>query len=211
MPNGRVVARLSRLAKPDGGRAHAVKAPPKRRGRQATAQPMARDRSRRRRVSIAVAISAGSRSRAAEGPGLADRALELRNDEGQHRRRRPCGAPARPQQTKLDVALDVTGGRGVSRAFGYTGRDQGRADQDQGPARLGGLARRLRLSIAAAAASRLDVGRGPVPQGRSRHREAARRAVAAGAAAADHARLPRRVQRGLRVRLDHRRRARSPG
>ena len=47
---------------------------------------------------------------------------------------------------------------------------------------------------------------GPVPQGRPGHRQAAGRAEPAGAAAAADARLPRRVQPGLRLRLRARRR-----
>ena len=68
---------------------------------------------------------------------------------------------------------------------------------------MAGRAERLRARRAVGNA-RHRRRRGPVHQDRSRYRQAARRAVAAGVAAAAHARLPRRVQRGVRVRHDRR-------
>ena len=109
---------------------------------------------------------------------------------------------ARGRRPSSRVQLDDRGRRRVPRALRLSGGGAQRADQDQRQPQVDGRAQRLRLSVARRQAHAAH-GRRPVHQDRSGHRQAARRAVAAGAAAAHHARLPRRVQRRLRVRRRH--------
>ena len=113
-------------------------------------------------------------------------------------RRRPASTPTargatsgRQQQTKLDVALDVEGCRRVPRAHSATPtRSRARRRRIDGQLAWAGAPTRVRLSDADAARSASTSGRGRFTKIEPGHRQAARRAVAAGAAAARHARLP---------------------
>ena len=115
---------------------------------------------------------------------------------------RPAGERRR---TAMNFRLDIADSGQLLDAL----RHEGRGAPRQGPhGRPGGLAAARRCRSTTPAGRRLLRERrvGPVPQGRPGHGQAAGRAEPAGAAAAADAGLPRRVQRGLRLRLRARRR-----
>ena len=124
-----------------------------------------------------------------------------------HRRRRLVAQRRRAdRRRRLDVALDVKEAGAFLGRFGWPDAVKSAPTKIDGQLVVGRRAERLRLSDAvrqlqaasgAGQFTKVDPGVG----------RAARRAVAAGAAAAHLARFPRCVQRRLRVRHDHRRRA----
>ena len=145
--------------------------------------------------------------RAADGHRLADREAGARNDAGRIDAEGLVARGARRSRRRSTSRSTRRRPARSSRASACPTPSRARRRRSTASSR--GRARRATSTIRRCTGSfSFDVGRRTVHEDRSRRREAARRAVAAGAAAADLARLPRRVQRRLRVRHDHRRRQR---
>ncbi|MBK6337978.1 MAG: AsmA-like C-terminal region-containing protein [Betaproteobacteria bacterium] len=106
------------------------------------------------------------------------------------------------QQTKLDVALDVRDAAGFLGRLGFPAAVQGAPTRINGQLAWSGAPNAFDYPTLAGT-FRVDVGPVASPA-RAGHRQAAGRAFAAGAATSHHPRLPRRVQRGLRLRPDQR-------
>ena len=203
LPNGRVTARLTRLVPPGPGELHPVRSEPDASGDATNPWPeldivadtfMKKDRNLGKLELVAQPI--GTDWRIAQ--------LSLVNPDGRIDANGWWRVKGDKQQTLLDTTIDVKDAGGFLARFGYQRRGAQRANQDHRQAAVDRCAERLRLSDAERALHH-EIGRRTIHEDRSGHRQIARRAVAAGAAAADHARFSRRLQRGLRIRR-HRRR-----
>ena len=213
-PNGRIVARLARFAMPgprpscrtwssdgQGGRRPRRRAVTRTRGPRSTSPPI-RFVSKGRDLGRLELVAQPQRRR------LADREAGARQRRRAHRRQRRVARRRRDSSRRSSTSRSTRKDAGAFLArFGYPDALQGAPTQDRRPARVGRRAQRIRLSDAHRHASRSTSGPGRFTKIEPGHRQAARRAVAAVAAAADHARFPRRVQRGLRVRRHHGQRA----
>ena len=129
--------------------------------------------------------------------------LALINDAGRIDAEGSWRNVASRSQTRLDVVVDVKEAGGFLRRFGWPDAVKGAPTKIDGQLSWDGAPSDFDYPTLAGS-FKLRVGRRAVHEGRSRRRTPARRAVAAGAAAADLARFPRCVQRRLRVRHDHR-------
>ena len=133
------------------------------------------------------------------GSDLQIQRVELSDDDGKLSR---AGLVARDRARSADHAR-CRARRGRRRALPGALRAARCRDrcgiEGQGPDRLGGRPGGVRLPHAVGCVQH-PVRAGPVPQGRSRRRQAARRAVAAIAAAPPLARFPRPVRGGVRLR-----------
>ena len=170
------------------------------RGRSSTSRPSVSSRVR--------AISdAWSSSRGPEGTDWRVSRFSLINDAGRIDAEGTWRLIGRQQQTRFDVDVDDDEHQRVpdaDRAFPATSR--ARSAKLAGQLGWPGIADRLRLRQAVRQLPRRRRCRAVHEDGPGRG-QASRRVFAAGAAATDLARLPRRVQRGVRVRHDRRQRA----
>ena len=143
----------------------------------------------------------GARSRparvrraAARAPTGGSTGCVLANDAGQLEASGAWRVAGRAQQTKLDIVLDAKDSGAFIARYGYA--EGSRARRRGSTVSSHGRARRTNsTSTSLNGKFRIHVGSGPLHQARTGSGQAARRAVAAGAAATRHARLQRRVQR----------------
>ena len=171
-------------------------------------QSVARDRRRRRLAAVEGARSRASRARrTAARRRMADRSPGARQRQRAARGRRGM-ARAGPRSSRRSSTSSST-----RRMRAASLRDSDipmrcRVRRRRSTVSSHGPARRTSsTSHRSTGMFRIDVGPGRFTQHRARPGQAARRAVAAGAAATRDARLPRRLQRRLRVRRDRRQRA----
>ena len=212
-PNGRIMARLSRITVPGRGSA-APGAAPKPRRTPLTRRPRPRrpirgprSTSRQTRCFRRSAISAGSSSSRSRGAPIGESTSWCSRTTPDGSKPTARGAsPGRAQQTKLDVVLDAPDSGAFLARYGYAEGVKGAATRIDGQLAWTGAPHEFDFS---SLNGHVPHPRRPrtIHEARAGSGQAPRRAVAAGAAAARDARLQRRLQRRIRVRRDHRQRA----
>ncbi len=198
LPNGRVMARLTRFVPPGPGELHPVRSEPDPSTSAANPWPeldivsdafISKERDLGKFELVAKPVGSDWRIER----------LALANDDGRIDADGWWRVRGERQQTQFDVTIDVADAGGYLAHFGTAGAVRNAPTRIVGQLQWTGAPNDFDYPTLSGK-FKLQSGAGQFTQDRSGNRQTARRAVAAGVAATHHARLSRCVQRRLRLR-----------